>query len=137
MSGNSKRENREIPMVSNSKEEERPENVSDGNAGMYAMGKSDGSIVPAKRANNGGAEPPAESVEERDPAKRNARHSALQRTQCRTRRRHRGVAGVREAFALDSRQEPYEVVPHVRICAGGRWQQRSLPRSSISLISFS
>ena len=31
-------------------------------------------------------------------------------------------------FALDSRQEPYEVILHVRICAGGRRQRRSLPR---------
>ena len=89
-------------MVSNSKEEERPENVSDGNAGMYALGKSDGSIVPAKRANNGGAEPLAESVEERDPAKRNANHSALQRTRSRATRRSRGLAGVREAARKDS-----------------------------------
>src|SRR5690349_9604857 len=34
-------------------------------------------------------------------------------------------------FALDSRQEPYEVILHVRICAGGRRQRRSLPRPGI------
>lgn len=32
------------------------------------------------------------------------------------------------AFAPDSRQEPYEVILHVRICAGGGWQQPYLPR---------
>jgi hypothetical protein len=31
-------------------------------------------------------------------------------------------------FAPDLRQEPYEAVPHVRICAGGRRQRRSLRR---------
>ena len=35
-------------------------------------------------------------------------------------------------FALDSRQEPYEVMLHVRICAGGRRQRRSLPRSTLT-----
>ncbi len=38
------------------------------------------------------------------------------------------------AFASDSRQDPYEVILPVRICAGGRWQQRSLPR--FQLIEF-
>jgi hypothetical protein len=33
---------------------------------------------------------------------------------------------------MNPRQEPYEVIPHVRIRAGGRSQGRSLPR----LISF-
>ena len=34
----------------------------------------------------------------------------------------------RTDFAPTSRQEPYEVMLHVRICAGGRPQGRSLPR---------
>ena len=34
----------------------------------------------------------------------------------------------------DSEQEPYEGILHVRICAGGRRQRRSLPRSSMRLI---
>jgi hypothetical protein len=29
---------------------------------------------------------------------------------------------------MNPRQEPYEVIPHVRIRAGGRSQERSLPR---------
>jgi hypothetical protein len=32
-------------------------------------------------------------------------------------------------FALDSRQEPYEGILHVRVCAGGWEQSQSLPRS--------
>jgi hypothetical protein len=31
---------------------------------------------------------------------------------------------------MNPRQEPYEVIPHVRIRAGGRSQGRSLPRLS-------
>ena len=37
-------------------------------------------------------------------------------------------------FALDSRQEPYEVILHVRICAGGRRKRRSLPRSYLPFV---
>ena len=33
-------------------------------------------------------------------------------------------------FAFDLRQEPYEVILQVRICAGGRRQRRFQPRSS-------
>ena len=102
MSGNSKRENREIPMVSNSKEEERSVNVSDGTADMHAMGKSDGSIVPANPTNKDGAEPSAESAEERGPAKRNVDQPTLHRTPSRTKRRSRGLAGVREAVSRDT-----------------------------------
>ena len=36
-------------------------------------------------------------------------------------------------FTPDSRQEPYEVILHVRICAGGRPQGRSLPRYAETL----
>jgi hypothetical protein len=35
------------------------------------------------------------------------------------------------ATASDPRQEPYAVVPHVRICAGGGGQPPSLPRLSV------
>ncbi len=70
MSENFKRENREIPMVSKPKEEERSANASGGTADMHAIGKSDGPIVPAKRANKTGT-PAAESVEERGPPKGN------------------------------------------------------------------
>ncbi len=110
---------------------ERPENVTDGTADMNANRNSDESVVPATSANNDAAEASAESIEERDSAKRNAQQPALSRTPCRTHGKSRGLHGVREApndFAFDSRQEPYEVILHVRICAGGRRQRRSLPR---------
>ena len=47
MAENFKRENREIPTVSDSVESERSANASGGTADMYADGKSDGSIVCA------------------------------------------------------------------------------------------
>ena len=50
---------------------ERSENVTDGNADMNANRKSDGPIVPAKRANKTGT-PVAESAEERGSPKGNA-----------------------------------------------------------------
>ncbi len=52
-------------------EAERSENVSDGTADTDADRKSDGPIVPAKRANKAGT-PVAESVEERGPLEGNA-----------------------------------------------------------------
>ena len=86
---------------------------------MNANRKSDEFLVSATPANNGVAETPAESVEERDSAKRNTAQAALSRTPSRTKRKSRGLYGVREIrtsdFALDSRQEPYEVILHVRI----------------------
>jgi hypothetical protein len=50
MSGNSKRENREVPSACESLDSERSENASGGTADMHADGKSDGFVVPAKRA---------------------------------------------------------------------------------------
>ena len=113
MSGNSKRENREILMVSNAKDKERSENVSDGKADQYAMGKSDGSVVPTNPANNGGAEPRAEPAEERDPAKRNTDQDALHRTQSRVFCRSSGLSGVREAARKDSKLKFTALLHHV------------------------
>ena len=85
-------------MVSKSQDRERPENASGGTAGMHAVGKSDGSVVPAKPANKGAAEAPAESAEERDPAKRNADQDNLYRTPGRNEYRLSGLERVRERF---------------------------------------
>ncbi len=113
MSENFKRENREIPTVSNSSELERSANASGGTADMYADGKSDGSVVPTNPANNSGTEPPAESAEERDPAKRNAEQAALHRTQSRVKRRSRGLSGVREAARKDGQFKFTALLHHV------------------------
>jgi len=80
----------------------RSENVTDGTAEINADRKSDGSIEPAKPANKGGADPPAELVEGRGPAKKNAEQDALHRTPGRTKRKSRGLIGVREAARKDS-----------------------------------
>ena len=93
---------------------------------MNANRKSDEFVLPTTSANKDATEASAESTEERDSAKRNTRQAVLPRTLSRNERKSRGLPGVREAalhmenvFVLDSRQEPYEVILHVRICAGG------------------
>ena len=97
MRQDSNRENREIPLVSDSIETERSANVSDGKADKHVDGKSDGSVVPATTTNNGATEAPAKSDEGRDSAKRNAEQDTLHRTLGRFPSKSRGLAGVREA----------------------------------------
>jgi len=92
---------------------ERSENVSDGNADMNANRKSDESVVPATPANNGAAEAPAESAEERDSAKRNAEQAALHRTRGRMKCKSRGLHGVREAARKDSTLKFTALLHHV------------------------
>ena len=112
MSGNFKRENREIPKASDDVSE-RSENATGGTADEKAMGKSDGSIVPAKAANKDGAEPSAELPEERDPAERNIDQGALHRTRSRVNRRSRGLAGVRDAARKDGELRFTALLHHV------------------------
>ena len=80
---------------------------------MNADRKSDESVVPATPANNGAAEAPAESVEERDSTKRNAEQAALHRTQSRDRRRSRGLDGIREAARNSSTLKFTALLHHV------------------------
>ena len=88
MSENFKRENREIPSVSQlTFDWERSANVSDGTADMYADGKSDEPVLPATSTNNDGSEPLAESSEERGSAERNVAQAALHRTPSRIKRK--------------------------------------------------
>ena len=100
MRGNSKRENRESPAVSESIDAERSANALGGTADMHVAGQSDGSVVPTKPTNNEGAEPSAESAKERDPTQRNTEQDALHRTQSRVLRRSGGLHGVREAATV-------------------------------------
>lgn len=103
MCRNSKRENREILLVSTAKEGsssftvERSENVTDGTSDMNANRKSDEFVVPTTSANKGAPEVPAESTEERNSAKKNTKQVALPRTSSRTKGKSRGLLGVREA----------------------------------------
>ncbi len=69
--------------------------------------------TPTNPANNSGTEPPAESAEERDPAKRNAEQAALHRTQSRVKRRSRGLSGVREAARKDGQLKFTALLHHV------------------------
>ena len=112
MSGNFKRENREIPKASGD-ESDRSANATGGTADVNAEGKSDGSIVPAKAANKGGAEPSAELPEERGPAKRNIDQDTLRRTQSREKRRSCGLAGVRDAARKDGKLRFTALLHHV------------------------
>jgi group II intron reverse transcriptase/maturase len=114
MCENSRRENREIPSASQLYFNwERSGNVTDGNPDMHAEGKSDESVVPATPANNGAAEASVEPVEERDSAKRNAEQAALHRTLRRTKRKSRGLDGVREAAHRDSTLKFTTLLHHV------------------------
>ena len=78
---------------------------------MNERGKSDGSIVPMNPANKGAAEAPAESAEERGPARRNTKQSNLDRTPKPDKRRSRGLEGVREA-ARQSREQVFVNLLH-------------------------
>lgn len=78
---------------------------------MNARGKSDDSIVPLNPVNKGGAEPPAESAEGRESARRNSDQPNLDRTQSRKRPRSRGLLGVREA-AHQSREFKFTALLH-------------------------
>src|ERR687897_496893 len=142
MWGDSMRENREALQtpaldgsVGRSKKAKRR------NFDMYVCGESDGFIVPAKRANKVDAYAlAAESAEERRPTKGNAPQAHLRRTQSRG-CESQGLWRIRQAARkkrvagrhMNPRQETYEVIPHVRIRAGGRSQGRSLPRLKVCI----
>jgi group II intron reverse transcriptase/maturase len=80
---------------------------------MNADRNSDESAVPAKSANNGAAEAPAEPAEERDSAKRNVEQAALRRTPGRTKRESCGLHGVREAARNSSTLKFTALLHHV------------------------
>ncbi len=92
---------------------ERSSNVTGGTGDMNANRKSDESIVPATSANNDVAEASAESIEERDSAKRNAQQPALPRTPSRNDGKSRGLHGVREAARKDSMLKFTALLHHV------------------------
>ena len=80
---------------------------------MDANRKSDEPVVPATSANKGAAEAPAEPAEERGSVKRNAEQAALPRTPRRTKRKSRGLHGVREAARKDSTLKFTALLHHV------------------------
>jgi len=99
MRGNSRCENREIPLALRrtppGEMQRRSANLTEGNADMNAFGKSDEFVVPSTQANKAGSEPVAESVEGRISAKRNVSTPDPDRTPKRTNRGSLGLAGVR------------------------------------------
>ena len=133
MWGNSMRENRETLQAPTLDGVGRSKKAKSRNFDMHVCGESDGLIVPAKRANKVDAYGlAAESAEGRRPTKGNAPQAHSRRTQSRG-CESQGLWRVRQAARvagrhMNPRQEPYEVIPHVRIRAGGRSQGRSLPR---------
>ena len=82
---------------------------------MNARENSDESVVPSTSANNDGAEPSAESIEERDSAKRNAEQTDLLRTPGRIKRKSSGLHGVREAARKDSKLKFTALLHHVNV----------------------
>ena len=85
---------------------------------MNTNRKSDELILPSTSTNNGDAdlsatESPAESSEERGSAKRNAKQAALSRTPGRTKRKSRGLHGVREAARKDSTLKFTALLHHI------------------------
>ena len=102
---------------------------------MNAVGESDDFVVLSTQVNKA-ATAVAESVEgRRSPKGSIVELSPMLRTQSRIEhqigvaRQSRLVAEFPRSFDLT--EEPYDVVRHVRICAGGGWQQPSLPRCII------
>jgi group II intron reverse transcriptase/maturase len=82
---------------------------------MNAERNSDESIVPATSTNNDATEASAESIEERDSTKRNDVPSDLSRTPSRTKRKSRGLHGVREAARKDSQLKFTALLHHVSV----------------------
>ena len=82
---------------------------------MNADRKSDESVVPSTQTNNAGTEPAAEPVEERDSAKMNTQQTERPRTLSRTKRRSRGLAGVREAARAKPELKFENLLHHITV----------------------
>ena len=97
---------------------------------MYGRGKSDRLIVPEKQPNKARASA-AEAVEGRGRAKGKPHQQNASRTQSRIGASN-ALERIRRAGGSDQRhyprQEPDAVIPHVRICGGGRGRPRFLLR---------
>jgi len=104
--------------------------VNSHNPDANALEESDCAVVPVKQPNKG-AQASAEVVEGRAQAKENDAGPDTSPTQC-GERVSQGSGGVRQAIVRfdvsHPRQEPYAVIPLVRICAGGGQRWPSLPR---------
>jgi group II intron reverse transcriptase/maturase len=120
MRGNSLHGNRETPEASASPnapkadgDVERPEKARGRTSGMHAFGESDGSIVPAKRANNAGSSA-AEPVEGRGPTKGNDLQ-AVHVPDSEPEPRGSGLRGVRQAAKRDRKLRFTALLHHVTV----------------------
>ena len=120
MRGNSLHGNRETPETSASPNArkagggtERPEKASGRTSGMHAFGESDGSIVPAKRANKAGCSA-AEPVEGRGPTQGNDLQ-ALHVPDPEPEERGGGLRGVRQAAKRDRKMRFTALLHHVTV----------------------
>ena len=95
----------------------RPMNVSDESIGMHVGGKSDGSVLPAKSANNGVSETPAELMEERNPVERNVDQSHPSRTPSRKFDGTNGLDRVRGAARKDGKMKFTALLHHADVDA--------------------
>lgn len=82
---------------------------------MNADGKSDEFVVPSTQANNAGTEAAAESVEERNSAKRNVDTPDPDRTPKRTKRGSLGLVGVRETARAQPELKFTSLLHHVNV----------------------
>ena len=120
-------------MVSKGKDNlDRWEKVKSRTSHMDTVRESYNPIVPSKQANEGPQSRrrrdhrPEESDQERGLAKGKVVQPSTAGTQSSGKKVSRGLIGIREAAERNQRfgrhhprQEPYAVVPHVRVCAGG------------------
>lgn len=112
MCENSLRENRERPATSSPDGgEERSEKATGRTSDVHVAGKSDGFIVPAKRANNAGR-PAAESVEGRDPANENVDQTLLA-PDAAPGKQGIGLEGIRQAASKDRKVRFTALLHHV------------------------
>ncbi len=88
-------------------------NVSDGNGRMDAARQSDGWVVPAKCANKGVPEAPAERMEGSDPAEGNACQATPPRTPSRIHGGSSGLEGVRGAARKDGKLRFTALLHHI------------------------
>src|SRR5262245_34850813 len=101
------------------------------NVDMHVCRESDGLIVPVKRRTK-----PARERWPRSPQREGGRPRGTHHKRTRAGHRageasHRGCGAYGKLSGWPSHEpevKPYEVIPHVRIRAGGRSQGRSLPR---------
>ena len=115
MRGNSLHGNREIPSVPTADGAVgRPEKVNSRTSDMYAVGKSDGLILPEKPPNKDGLEPSAEAMEGRGPTEGNTSQTAVARTQSRT-ATSIGLRGVREVAQQDRNVRFTALLHHITV----------------------